>query len=1077
MDCKLRTLVLGLLLLVSLDAQELDSGWDVQDPGLPLRELRFEVDEGTWVSCDVSPDGSQIVFDLLGDIYLLPLEGGAAQCIKAGLAWDIQPCFSPDGAWIAYCSDQGGGDNVWIMRSDGSEARAVSDESFRLLNNPCWMPDGRYIVARKHFTSRRSLGAGEMWMFPLSGGPGVQLTERKNDQQDAGEPSVSPDGRFLYWSEDVSGGSTFQYNKDPNEAIYAIWRKDLETLEVVRQVGGQGGAVCPQPSPDGRWLAWVRRVRNRSVLYLQDLRTGESRPLFDGMSKDAQETWAIFGVHPGFAWTPDSRELVYSAQGGLWRQRIAGGPPRRIPFRAEVQLQIAETQRPAQTIDAARRPVRVCRGPVVGPDGQSVVFQALGQLWQRELAGGEPRALTGRESFAYTPSFSPDGQRLVFTRWHDVEGGRLCLLEGGRERSLLPAPGHYLHPRFSPDGRWLVYEKLAGDALRGRAFSFEPGIYLLELDSDTPPHRILSRGERPRFSPDGTRILVEDHQDGQAVLLSYQLDGDESRVVARSPYVTEWELSPDGEWLAFTYLWNAYVCPLPSGGGPLDVSAELKAVPLARLSRDAGQDLSFSADSRQVYWGLADSLYCASLDALFPEPFGVARLPEAPWDGVAEVYPLGFGLTVDRPEGELWLRHGRLVTMRGDELLDDGVIQIVGCRIQGIWPADAAPAIPAQATVLDLEGRTVLPGLLDVHAHIRHGSRGMLPQRNWQHLANLSFGVTTSHDPSNDTRMVFAAAELQAAGRILAPRIFSTGTILYGADGDFKAVVDSYDDALSHLRRTAAFGAFSVKSYNQPRRDQRQQILRAARELGLAVVPEGGSTLQHNLNQIVDGHTTIEHNLAVAPLYEDVLQLFAASGTAYTPTLVVSYGGPSGENWFYQHEDVWRDARLSRWMPQGLLDARARRRTMLPEEEFHHKQVAASAAELARRGTLVQVGGHGQLQGLAAHWEMRLLVQGGMTPHDALRAGTIWAAQGIGIDAAVGSIEPGKLADLIVVDGDPLAQVEDAARLRWLILNGRLYDADSLEQLYPERRPLPPGPQLEDALPLEPDWFDACPHH
>lgn len=1070
----MRFVLASLILLASALAQQSDSTWDVRAPDLPLRDLRFEVSEGTWISCDVHPDGNELVFDLLGDIYLLPLEGGDARCIRSGMSWDVQPCFSPDGEWIAYTSDQDGGDNIWVMRRDGSEPRAISAESFRLLNNPCWTPDGRYLIARKHFTSHRSLGAGEMWMFPLSGGPGLQLTERKNDQQDAGEPAVSPDGRFLYWSEDVSGGSTFQYNKDPNGAIYAIQRKDLETGEVSRQVAGQGGAVCPQPSPDGRWLAWVRRVRNRSVLYLQDLRTGESRPLFSDLSKDAQETWAIFGVHPGFGWTADSRELVFSSQGGLWRLDIDSGDARRIPFRAEVQLQIAETRRSAQTIDAARRPVRVCRAPAVAADGR-VVFQALGRLWQSSLDGDVPEALTGRERFANSPAFSPDGRRLAFVDWHDVEGGRLCLLEGGRTRSLLPTPGHYLHPRFSPDGRWLVYEKLAGDALRGRAFGFEPGIYLWEVDSQTLPRRVLRAGKRPSFNADGTRILCEDQQSGQGVLMSYDLQGRDPRVVARSEYATEWEVSPDGAWLAFTYLWNAYVCPLPGRGGPLEVSPDLRAVPLARLSRDAGQDLSFSADSRQVYWGLADTLYSASLAALFPEPFGQGALPEEPWSAVGAAHPLGFELQVDVPRGELWLRHGRIVTMRGDELLEDGVIQVVGGRIEGVWPADMAPTPPSGAHLLELEGRTVLPGLLDVHAHIRHGSRGLLPQRNWQHLANLAFGITTTHDPSNDTRTVFAAAELQAAGRILAPRIFSTGTILYGADGNSKAVVDSYEDALSHLRRTQAFGAFSVKSYNQPRRDQRQQILRAARELGLQVMPEGGSTLQHNLNQIVDGHTTLEHNLAVAPLYEDVLQLFAASGTAYTPTLVVSYGGPSGEYWFYQHENVWQNARLSRWMPQSLLDARARRRTLLPEEEFHHKQVAADATELARRGTLVQVGGHGQLQGLAAHWEMRLLVQGGMSPHDALRAATIWAARGIGVDQAVGSIEPGKLADLIVVDGDPLQQIEAAAQVRWLVLGGRLYDAASLDQLYPEPQRLPPGPRLEEPLPLEPDWFDACP--
>ncbi len=1066
--------VLCMLSVLSAVTLAQTEDWDVQAPPLPLRTLEFSVSEGTWISCDVHPDGSELVFDLLGDIYVLPLEGGEARCIRAGLQWDIQPRYSPDGRLIAYTSDQGGGDNIWVMERDGSDPRAVSDERFRLLNNPGWSPDGRYLVARKHFTSRRSLGAGEMWMYPFGGGPGLQLTTRKNDQQDAGEPVFSPDGRFLYWSEDVSGGDTFEYNKDPNGALYAIFRKDLESGEIRRLVAGLGGAVRPQPSPDGRWLAYVRRVRNKSVLMRLDLESGESVALFDGLSKDAQETWAIFGVHPGFGWTPDSRALVFSAQGRLWKLGVDGGTPAEIPFHATVRQQLVETLRQPQAIDAETRAVKVCRGPVLAPDAGRVVFEALGRLWERRLPDGEPVALTGRDSFASSPSFAPSGA-LAWTSWHDTEGGRVWLRAGDETRALVDAPGAYLEPRFSPDGRWLVYRKLGGDRVRGSAFAHEPGIYLVAVEGGAPA--LVSRsGRRPRFAPDGERVLYETMVDGQAALVSVNRDGLDRRVLATSRDATAFELSPDGRWLAFRELWNAYVCPFPRTGEALAVGPGMRNLPVARLSRDAGDDLRFTEDSRRVTWGLADSFHVATLDALFPAPFGAGALPEEPWTNAGQAYRLGFEVPCDRPTGSLWLRGGRVITMRGDEVLEDGVVHVEGRRIAGVYTADAAPAVPEGATVLDLEGRALMPGLIDVHAHIRHGGDGLLPQQNWMHLANLSFGVTTTHDPSNDTRTTFAAAELQATGAILGPRIFSTGTILYGADGNFRAEIDSLEDARSHIRRTAAFGAFSVKSYNQPRRDQRQQVLVAARELGVMVMPEGGSTLQHNLNQIADGHTTLEHNLAVAPLYEDVLTLFSESGTAYTPTLVVCYGGPSGEYWFYQHQEVFNHTRLLRWMPRSFLDQRARRRTMLPEEEFHHKTVAAAAAELARRGTLVEVGGHGQLQGLAAHWEMRALAQGGMAPHDALRAGTIWAARGVGLDGCVGSVEAGKLADLVIVDGDPLEDVAHAEAVRWVVLNGRLYDGRSLEQLAPDPRPLPPGPDFREPVLDEDPWLDGCLH-
>ena len=274
----------------SLHSQSSKS-WDVNTPITPFKEVIITTDEGTWMNLDVSPDGKQIVFDMLGDIYLLPVSGGKAQLIRSGHAFEIQPRFSPDGQTISFTSDAGGGDNIWTMKTDGSDAKQVTKEGFRLLNNATWTPDGDFMVARKHFTSERSLGAGELWMYHRTGGGGVQLTQRKNDQQDTGEPVVSPDGRYVYYSEDVYPGGFFQYNKNPNSQIYVIKRYDRETGKINVVVGGPGGAVRPQLSPDGTKLSFVRRVRTKSVLYIRDLATGTQRPVFDRLSKDQQEAW------------------------------------------------------------------------------------------------------------------------------------------------------------------------------------------------------------------------------------------------------------------------------------------------------------------------------------------------------------------------------------------------------------------------------------------------------------------------------------------------------------------------------------------------------------------------------------------------------------------------------------------------------------------------------------------------------------------------------------------------------------------------------------------------------------------
>jgi imidazolonepropionase-like amidohydrolase len=327
------------------------------------------------------------------------------------------------------------------------------------------------------------------------------------------------------------------------------------------------------------------------------------------------------------------------------------------------------------------------------------------------------------------------------------------------------------------------------------------------------------------------------------------------------------------------------------------------------------------------------------------------------------------------------------------------------------------------------------------------GDDDITPEQNWYHYAALGFGVTTIHDPSNSTSEVFAASELAKAGLITAPRIFSTGTILYGAKSWFKAEIDSLDDARSHLRRMKAAGAFSVKSYNQPRRDQRQQVITAARELGMMVVPEGGSLFQHNMTMVVDGHTTIEHSMPVARVYDDVLQLWSKSGTAYTPTLIVGYGGIWGENYWYQKTNVWENERLLTFVPREVIDARSRRRFMAPDDEFNHIENAKAANRLAEAGVPVLLGAHGQREGLGAHWEMWMLAQGGMKPHDVLRAATIHGAKALGLDAALGSIERGKLADLVVLDADPLADIRNSATVRYTVINGRIFDAATMNEV------------------------------
>jgi Tol biopolymer transport system component/imidazolonepropionase-like amidohydrolase len=1070
--------------------------WDVNQTLGPSKTLSFEASEGTWMNLDVSPDGRTIVFDLLGDLYSMPITGGRATRITSGSQFDFQPRFSPDGRAIAFISDRNGVQNVWLMDPDGSSPRQVTREGEREVNSPEWSADGEYIFVRKHFVETRSLGAGEVWMYHRSGGTGLQVTDRPNWQQDQGEPAAHPDGRWVYYSQDVTPGPLFQYNKDPHAGIYAILRRDLVTGETQRVTGGPGGAITPRFSPDGRLMSFIRRVGLNTVLHLRDLETGEEWPLWDGLERDMQEIWAIHGVYTQYAWTPDGRGIVIWAQGGFWNVDAERRQATRIPFTAQVEQTIHEGLRYPVEVAPATFRVRMLRDVTTSLAGDRVAYTALGKVWTARPGSGEPGRLTRAgydQGFESHPSFSPDGRQVAYVTWSDGERGRVRVTgaDGRGGRTVVDVPGHYVEPSWSPDGRWIVYRSVGGDGIRGQTHGENRGIFVVAADGRTPPRKVRDGGWEPRFDHTGERIYVMTGGGAGRRLVSTDLQGGDEVEHVESVNALQIVPSPDGQWIAFAERFHAYLMQFPRAGRTVRLGPDARAYPLARISRDAGNNLHWARPAGSaartstdwaVHWSLGPEYYSRDLAASFAWlADGVgdgedAREPEA--SGV----DISFVATTDAPGGTIALTGARLVTMAGQgwsppggwqpasesheprlpdtgtpTVIEDGTLVVRGNRIVAVGPS-AEVEVPRDARVVDVTGRTIIPGLVDVHAHVGSESTGLLAQASWPLIANLAYGVTTIHDPSANTEVIFSNAELQRAGLKLAPRIYSTGQILYGAETAFRAVVDSYEDAVSHIRRMQMQGAVTVKSYNHRRRDVRQMFTKAARELGMMVVPEGGALLYKNMTMVHDGHTGLEHALSVPVVYEDVARLFAESTTGYTPTILVGYGGIWGENWFYQHHDVWEDERLLGFMPRQTLYAMSRRGIRAGPDDFNHIRVAEGARAIADRGGLINLGAHGQLQGLGVHWEMWTLVQGGMSPMQALAVGTINGAQYLGMERDIGTLEPGKLADLMVLEANPLDDITSSDRIVHVMQNGRLFDAATLNELAPTERPRPPLP-------------------
>ncbi len=1032
------------------DEKKEEKKWDVDNPPGPHYDVPIDVTEGTWLSLDVSPDGNEIAFDLLGDIYTIPLTGptpgGEAKSLTSGVAWDMQPRYSPNGKWIAFTSDRAGGDNIWIMNRDGSKPQQVTKETFRLLNEPYWSPDSEYLVARKHFTAERSLGAGEIWLYHRSGGEGLQLTKKRTEQKDTGEPALSPDGRYVYYSDDSTPGAIFAYNKDPNGQIFIIQRLDRQTGEIEPFVTGPGGSVRPTPSPDGKSLAFIRRVRYKSTLYVLDLESGKETPITDILDRDMQETWSIHGLYPSMAWTPDNKSIVFWAGGHISRIDVATKAVTPIPFHVHSSRRIEEALRFPVEVVPATYPVKMLRWASVSPNGRQVVYGALGYLYIRDLPVGTPHRLTKQtDHFEWYPAWSRDGKSIVYTTWNDQTLGtiRIAPATGGEGRVITDKPGHYLEPAFSPDGTKVVYRTASDGELRSALWSRETGIYVVPAAGGKST-RITKKGASPQFGASNDRVFFMTFEDeDKRGLHSIGIDRTDERAHLLSAFATEYALSPDEKWVAFREKFNAYIAPFVRTGKTIDIGPDTKSIPVAKVTKEAGEYLHWAGDGSRLYWSLGPELFSRDLKDSFAFIAGAPeKLPDAPATGTN----IGFTQPADVPSGRLALTGARIITMHSDEVIADGTVVIDRNRITAVGPR-ASTAVPAGAKVIDVAGKTIMPGIVDVHWHGPMGADEIIPQQSWVNYAALAFGVTTLHDPSNNSSEIFTAAEMQRAGEIVGPHIFSTGTILYGAKAPVKADIANLDDALFHLRRMKAIGAISVKSYNQPRRDQRQQVIEAARQTGMMVVPEGGSLFEHNMTMVVDGHTGVEHSIPVAKAYDDVVQLWSKSHSGYTPTLIVGYGGLWGENYWYAKTNVWEDKRLLNFVPRRIIDSRSRRRTLAPDDEWNHFSNAALARKLNDAGVSVQLGAHGQREGLGAHWELWMFVQGGMTPLQAIRAATLSGAHYIGMDKDIGSLEPGKIADLLVLDANPLDNIRNSESIRYTIANGRIFDAMTMNEI------------------------------
>lgn len=1060
-----------------------DSAKSEKKKDLPLesgRTFDFDLSEGSWIALDVSPDGKSIVFDFLGDIYTIPITGGDATQLTEGMQFDAQPRYSPDGKKIIFISDESGGENVWTLNLDDKEKKQITKGNDNRYQGPEWTPDGKYMIASRQGGD----GSHKIWLYHVDGGSGVALVKEPNSLRML-EGAFSDDDQYVWFSE-RSGSWT--YNAPMPQ--YQISKYDRESGEMIEQSSRYGSAFRPTPSSDGKWLVYATRHETETGLILRDLVTGDESWLAYPIQHDDQESRASRDVLPGFSWTPDNKSIVISYGGKIHQIEVASKKAIEIPFRVKSSIPLGpELDFDYPISDDEKFTVTQIRDIAPSPNGKQLAFTALNELYLVDLPNGTPKKLVTLDETQAEPTWSPDGQWIAFVTWQS-EGGKLYKIRpnGSDLTQLNRADGVFQNPVWNNDGTKIVLIKGQSEdfrnALQRTAFRGTSDLIWISANGSENNFISFTNGRsNPHFTKNSDRIYLS----GRSGLVSIRWDGtDEKEHVqvtgksapgsSNAPRADWIKMAREGDQALAAIGTDLFVVTVPqvSEKAPsISVSDATKsAFPARQLTDIGGQFPAWGWDSKTVHWAIGNAHVAYSLDDA--KAFEVQKEAEAKAkketekdtdtkkaaeekkeeDKTSKEYePIERRIEVradrDIPQGTVLLKNARLLTMKDNEVLEGTDILIENNRIKEIGKDIQ---VGNKVQVIDATGKTILPGFVDTHSHFRHPvnlHRGEF----WPYLTNLAFGVTTTRDPQTATTDVLTYGDLVDAGKLIGPRIYSTGPGIFASEN-----VSSLENARKVMKRYSSYyNTKTVKMYGAGNRQQRQWIIQAAREHNIMPTTEGGLDFKNNLTQVIDGYPGHEHSFPIFPLYKDVIDLVAFSRTVYTPTLLVAYGGPWTENYFYATENPHDDPKLTHFMPHWNLDSRTRRRNdgWFMEDEYVHVEESTFAKDLVEAGGRAGIGSHGQLQGLGYHWELWAVQSGGMSEYDVLRVATILGAEAIGLDQDLGTLEVGKLGDLVILNSNPLDNIKNSKDISHVMMNGRLYEGNTLDEVHPEVKKMP----------------------
>lgn len=1021
----------------------------------PTRVINYTVDEGTWVSLDVSPDGQTIVFELVGDIYAMSITGGKAVPIATGLAFQSQPRFSPDGKSMVYISDESGSENVWIANADGTDAHNISNLARPFLLSPEWSPDGRMIYAtvvdgqgiRSGGTTK---GEAELWRFEVSTSKGTKFIANANGPASPLISSPAPGPYSAHISHD--GHSLYYTSVRPRAygvrlgAVSHIMRRNLTTDAEERLWLEGTNAMKPVTSPDGHWLVYAAENRGLAGLKCRDLTTGTEFWLKDKMQRSELEARASRDVLPNYDFTPDSKHIMAAFGGKIHKLTIATKEDIIIPFTADVSMTLPERIHFPQRISDAPVKARILQHLAISDDGRAAL-STFGRIYLVDLATSRTKRLTNaQQPREFMPAWSPDGKWIVYASW-SPQGGHLWRVSSKGESApvqLTQTAGFWIDPVWSPDGTrvFALYAPLSTSrAIPGGPTGPEimrpPDTEVVSISAQGGNHESIMRASNarhPHFVTANNRLFLSAAEG----LISVKTDGTDRKTHLQlasnpSPFAIP-------SLRAFKAAGDGAAALVLTGGSLYKVALSTTEVTSfdsedknSLLSADSPRTFSWSPSGKSLAYIVGTQIYSAS-----------ANSPAS-----AKKTNITIELPRETTSSTVVLRGAKAITMKGDLIIPSSDLVVTNNRIAAIGKKGEVP-VPKDATILDVSGKIIVPGFIDVHAH------WTLRPELWEPecpsiYSNLAFGITTVRDPQSNPD-IFGYADWMDTGEVPSPRIFSTGLGIFESSN-----IHSLDDARALIKPYRdQYKTSLMKFYLPGSRQQRQWLLTACREAGIMPTGEAGGDTKQVITHFLDGYTGNEHTLSVAPVYQDIAQLFARSGTTYTPTLLVSFGAGLPIYRVLAEERPYDNPKIKYFFPDGdVFLTSGKRGLWFPDEDMNYRDAGAGAYAVLKAGGRVALGGHGEMQGLSNHWEMKLMSDGGMPTLDILKAATLYGAETIGLSQDIGSLEAGKLADLLVLDNDPLEDIRNTTSIKYVMKNGRLYNGSSLDQLWPAKKQLP----------------------